>query len=659
MDKVTTGAEPRAEAIGAVPSVESLLNSQAFRERLDAARRQRETALALRRDAAPEAILAAARPWEQADPKEIQRRRALKRDAVAAGAGAEPGARSADGRSTGAGTEPGRAVRTGPKSGFGALAQAMATGRTAQGLCSTKAAPSAPALTPTPATAEHSVVVLRSASAAAAGATMARAAAAMAALAEAAAKTGAGRVAGGRADGRAEPGWHAVPAVAWSAPALPATPQPVAPRRSRVLLAAAGFVLGLTMGAALAWLLARPAMPPPAPEPEPAVAASVAASPAAPAVAATRAMTGVIDVAARAPSLRGLADAGAEAGPAPPVTTKPPLRPAPAALPPVAAAPGPILHTPAPLAPAPLATSAARATTAPELPAGLVTLRRPSRQAPAELVASASAGPAPRAGATVPAPRLATAPKAPALAPGEADIAVVPPSPLAGGRGAPDRALALAPPLAGAPPVAPLAEATAAVPHLADSLPALPAPGPATGQAAARPGAGIDAPVTRTAFAAAPVAGAALRDTLPRVIAPPPAAPAPSFAGISLDVHAPGSIGDDALDRIVADLAGIGFAPNPVSRVGFRVRETHVRFYHGADADAAATLAQAAGATARDFTSFRPSPPAGTLELWLEGGAGATAKKPRNRTAPADPLAARKRALRDLLVEQLRRGDHL
>jgi hypothetical protein len=49
------------------------------------------------------------------------------------------------------------------------------------------------------------------------------------------------------------------------------------------------------------------------------------------------------------------------------------------------------------------------------------------------------------------------------------------------------------------------------------------------------------------------------------------------------------------------------------------IRQTQVRYYHPEDAAAADLVAAAVGGPARDFTDFRPQPPAGTVEVWLEG----------------------------------------
>lgn len=653
MGKVIGDTEPRAEASGAVASVESMLNSRAFRERLEAARRQREMALDLRREAAPDTILAGTRPWEHADPAQIRRRREQMRDAAAApGPGAdrarEGGVRD---RSAGAATDRSGA---GPRPGFGSGFGAAAGGMVEEGAKAPQGAGAA-------VVAASSVYVLRPASKPAIGAKMARAAAAMAALA-------ASGTQGAAAAGRAGAGAAAEkPEVA--APAPVAVP-PAAPRRSRAVLAAGGFALGLTLGAALSWVLVRPAaILPEAPAqgrlvnrpdlPAPALAPAAATRPATPtlpqlATATVRPVL-VVDVAARAPMLAVTPAARADRRPDPStVLTPPPPRLAPAVLPPVAAAPGPIPHLPDRLA----AGAGGQAEARPDAPPALAPLRSAFRQVPTKPVAIAAAGAAPRVEAAAMAPRRVAAPRAPAPSAGETGQAVF----AAAVSGGPRRFAGAAPVLA-VPPSATLSavprlEPAAAVPLLAGTVRGLPRPGAAAaGGRVSLPGAGAD-PVI--AGGAAARVAAALADAPPRVIPPSLMPPRPTFAGLSVHIHAPGSIGNDALDQIAADLADIGFAPAPPARVGITVRNTQVRFFHDADAEAAATLAGKAGAVVRDFTSFRPSPPDGTLELWLAGGFGAgAAAGPARVKAPSDPLAARKRALRDLLVEQLRRGDHL
>jgi hypothetical protein len=48
-----------------------------------------------------------------------------------------------------------------------------------------------------------------------------------------------------------------------------------------------------------------------------------------------------------------------------------------------------------------------------------------------------------------------------------------------------------------------------------------------------------------------------------------------------------------------------------------RVAESQVFFFHEEDASSAARVAETIGARVRDFSSFRPAPERGRLEVWL------------------------------------------
>ncbi|MEM7488205.1 MAG: hypothetical protein AAF390_03670 [Pseudomonadota bacterium] len=68
------------------------------------------------------------------------------------------------------------------------------------------------------------------------------------------------------------------------------------------------------------------------------------------------------------------------------------------------------------------------------------------------------------------------------------------------------------------------------------------------------------------------------------------------------------------------------------------IGETHVRYYHDGDREAAEALAGHLEAPARDFTGHRPRPDEGLLELWLSGRGAA----PRvARQAPARARSTR------------------
>lgn len=151
---------------------------------------------------------------------------------------------------------------------------------------------------------------------------------------------------------------------------------------------------------------------------------------------------------------------------------------------------------------------------------------------------------------------------------------------------------------------------------------------------------------------------------LPAVFSAPeaPAAKAPAaslFPG-PVVVNAPVSVADADLAEAVDRLGAAGVPVGDPSRVGFTVSESNVRYFHAADAEAAAAIADTLGARLRDFTSFAPAPPAGTIEVWLAGNGAsgsATARKSTNRTRSTQDQ--RLLNLRNRILQQLRNGDHL
>ena len=119
---------------------------------------------------------------------------------------------------------------------------------------------------------------------------------------------------------------------------------------------------------------------------------------------------------------------------------------------------------------------------------------------------------------------------------------------------------------------------------------------------------------------------------------------------------------DADVEDVVAALTETGFTVSDPARVTFRISSNHVRFYHAADAEAAAALAAEIGGPARDFTTFSPAPPEGLIEVWLAGStSGAVAKTTTTRKKPRAPVSeeAQIQALRDRLIQQLRSGQHL
>ena len=159
-------------------------------------------------------------------------------------------------------------------------------------------------------------------------------------------------------------------------------------------------------------------------------------------------------------------------------------------------------------------------------------------------------------------------------------------------------------------------------------------------------------------------------DAMP-LAAPSPVADSPQILdGLSVHVLAPQGVADDSLAAVSRSLRDAGYKLVESARVPFSVKERQVRFYHSEDAEAARALATTLGASARDFTTFDPLPPAGIVEVWLADEKTVTAattnktppqkkkKKPKAiaKVAAAPPVMSEDQqlqALRDRLLAQL------
>jgi hypothetical protein len=138
---------------------------------------------------------------------------------------------------------------------------------------------------------------------------------------------------------------------------------------------------------------------------------------------------------------------------------------------------------------------------------------------------------------------------------------------------------------------------------------------------------------------------------LPPQQANPQFPPSAGFAG-SVFLQAPPGVADSAVKEVRGALDRMGFTIADTRRINLSISRSNVRFFHAADAAAAGRLAEEIGAVARDFSAYRPSPPAGTIEIWLAGRA----------TGPTRSASSPKRAERDeqllllrrLIIEKLR-----
>ena len=173
--------------------------------------------------------------------------------------------------------------------------------------------------------------------------------------------------------------------------------------------------------------------------------------------------------------------------------------------------------------------------------------------------------------------------------------------------------------------------------------------------------------LTLDAIAKVPAAPESFGDMVARVgVSPTIRATVPSDSGLSLDVsayaihvQAPAGLSEDKLTQFSDALRHTGFVVKPPTRVSYKISKNNIRFYHAEDAEAAKVLAEAVEGTARDFTDFSPSPPLGTIEVFLAGNSPKSSKKPTKRRATAPAANPEVTALRNRLLNSLRRGDHL
>lgn len=115
-------------------------------------------------------------------------------------------------------------------------------------------------------------------------------------------------------------------------------------------------------------------------------------------------------------------------------------------------------------------------------------------------------------------------------------------------------------------------------------------------------------------------------------------------------------------DKLAASLTQAGYRVTETAAVDAAITKTQVRFYHAADADAAAALAKKIDGPARDFTTFDPLPPAGTIEVWIAAKAPPPPPAPKKKkpakiakaAPPPGPSEAQQlQALRDKLLKEL------
>jgi hypothetical protein len=114
----------------------------------------------------------------------------------------------------------------------------------------------------------------------------------------------------------------------------------------------------------------------------------------------------------------------------------------------------------------------------------------------------------------------------------------------------------------------------------------------------------------------------------------------PSVAGnpgIALAIFAPSALDPEQIRGVLTGIRAAGVESPEARPVGLAISSTQVRYYHEADRRAAERVASAAGATLRDFTTYSPEPPSGTVELWLAGKPRGTQAASSSRRPAVEP----------------------
>ena len=127
----------------------------------------------------------------------------------------------------------------------------------------------------------------------------------------------------------------------------------------------------------------------------------------------------------------------------------------------------------------------------------------------------------------------------------------------------------------------------------------------------------------------------------------------PGADAYSIIVNAPNSVPDPVVSDAEGAIATLGLPMRPVRRVAFRVSWTQVRYFKDDDVEVARALADVLGAELRDFTTMRPSPPAGVIEVYI---AGRSSTRPARSAVRGTPRVSETTRLRNRLINQLRNG---
>lgn len=95
--------------------------------------------------------------------------------------------------------------------------------------------------------------------------------------------------------------------------------------------------------------------------------------------------------------------------------------------------------------------------------------------------------------------------------------------------------------------------------------------------------------------------------------------PAPPLTQLRVTILVPESADAGLAEAMAAEILARGHEIGAIKPVDLKISARNIRYFHDGDRGEAARLADAFDARLRDFTSFRPAPNEGTVEIWLSG----------------------------------------
>ncbi len=105
---------------------------------------------------------------------------------------------------------------------------------------------------------------------------------------------------------------------------------------------------------------------------------------------------------------------------------------------------------------------------------------------------------------------------------------------------------------------------------------------------------------------------------------------------IEVALFVPANVSSEASERALGVLKDGQAKVVASARVGYSVRETHVRYYHPNDAVNAVLAADALGGISRDFTQSGTKTPPGRIEVYLAGTGGRSGQRTNSQSSQTE-----------------------